>query len=112
MAIIFVGSSVPGSSAPGLLDIPHMDKALHLVEYALLGFLLGRALRPDGAVRWLASVLPAAIALVFGLSDEVHQIAVPERDFSLWDLAADGLGSLLGALAWWRLRAGRTETRR
>jgi VanZ family protein len=80
--------------------VPGGDKTAHLCEYAVLGFLLARALRRSrpslggGAVVALAALLGAA----YGASDEFHQSFVPERTASLGDLAADGTGALLGAL--------------
>ncbi len=78
------------------------DKIAHLVEYAGFGFLLMRILRylqPETAyVKHLFWVLTAA--LIYGLSDEFHQYFVPNRQFSLMDLLADGAGGYLGARLW------------
>ncbi|HAP31846.1 MAG TPA: hypothetical protein DCQ14_02135 [Firmicutes bacterium] len=34
----------------------------------------------------------------FGLTDELHQLAVPGRDFELTDLLANGIGALAGVM--------------
>lgn len=78
------------------------DKIAHLLEYSGFGFLLMRILRylePEAEyVRHLIWVLSAA--LIYGLSDEIHQYYVPNREFSWMDLLADGAGGYLGARVW------------
>ena len=90
--------SDPGSLSP--FEVP--DKIAHLLEYAGFGFLLMRLLvylEPDwGSVQYLLWVLSGA--LIFGLSDEIHQYFVMGRVFSWMDLAADGAGGYLGARLW------------
>jgi len=94
---IFINSS--GPSAVTLPPFPHADKLAHLAAYALMGWLVLRALvitlnQPPTSRLFLAAAL---IAALYGASDELHQGLVPARDSSLADLAADGLGSVLGA---------------
>jgi len=86
MAAIFALSSLPGSEVG--LPSP-WDKLAHLVEYALLGFLLGR-----GTGR---AALAFAVAALYGATDELHQAFVPGREASLFDWFADALGAALGA---------------
>ncbi len=78
------------------------DKIAHLLEYAGFGFLLMRILRylePEAEyVKHLIWVLTAA--LIYGLSDEIHQLYVPNREFSWMDLLADGAGGYIGARVW------------
>jgi VanZ family protein len=78
------------------------DKIAHLLEYSGFGFLLMRILRylePEADfVKHLFWVLSAA--LIYGLSDEFHQLYVPNREFSWMDLLADGAGGYLGARVW------------
>jgi len=90
--------SDPGHLSP--VAIP--DKIAHLIEYAGFGFLLLRllsALEPEGeVVKHLIWVLSGA--LLYGLSDEIHQYYVPGREFSWMDLLADGAGGYFGARLW------------
>ena len=82
---------------PPKVEIPFIDKFVHLVEYGVLGFLFYRALK----VSKLASrvfLLAMIFSLLYALSDEVHQLFVPGRVFDLWDLAADSLGVISVAL--------------
>lgn len=95
----------PASLSP--FAIP--DKIAHLLEYAGLGFL---GLRYLAARRGAAAMMPAlpwvvAGAALYGLSDELHQLLVPGREFSGMDLLADGAGAYAGArfyMLYWRLR--------
>ena len=85
-----------------LSPFPVPDKIAHLLVYTGFGFLLMRMLvflKPEqDVVRQLIWVLSAA--LLYGLSDEVHQYFVPGREFSWMDLLADGAGGYLGARLW------------
>ena len=75
------------------------DKVLHMVEYAVLGGLLYRALRWGTNEFWGSAAVPLAVlfASLYGMSDEVHQSLVPFRDSSWLDWVADVIGSAMGA---------------
>lgn len=79
----------------------HADLAVHVVEYGLFGFLLGRALWHHGMF-WRAPkrlfFLVVLIGAIYGATDEFHQSFVPHRDASASDFAADTVGVALGAL--------------
>lgn len=100
------------SSSSNLPDLPKglNDKGAHLLLYCGFGFLLARALAGGLGRRVPAWVLPFVVllAMAYGVSDEVHQLFVPHRQFDLLDLAADAAGALLGAgLLWvWGIIAG------
>jgi VanZ family protein len=96
---IFAASSTRGSKLPGGW-LPGMDKAVHAAIYALLAALVARAhwLRSGGAPTGRSLVALAGLALAYGVTDEVHQLFVPGRQFELADLAADALGAALGVL--------------
>jgi len=93
------------SSASNLPDLPKgfTDKVAHLLLYCGLGFLLARALAGGLGQRVPAWVPPLVVLLsvAYGVSDEVHQFFVPNRQFDLLDLAADAAGAALGAGALW-----------
>jgi VanZ family protein len=109
MAVIFVLSSRPPPRA--VTDLGVRDTFLHLVEYAVLGFLLARlvaVLRGDVSLA-ITVCLPAVLGTLYGLSDEWHQSFVPGRDASSADAVMDAAGAFLGALAHWVLvRASRS----
>ncbi len=73
------------------------DKALHGIEYSVLGWLCFRAFcRGAGAwaaghAMWLAIVA----STLYGITDEIHQAFVPMREPSGWDVVADSIGATL-----------------
>lgn len=71
-------------------------KLAHAGEYALLGWLVSRALRRSGVGRRRALAAAVVICLSYAMSDEWHQSFVSGRHGSLVDVAVDGFGSLLG----------------
>jgi VanZ family protein len=75
------------------------DKALHVVEYAVLGGFCYRALRWGTNESWGNAAFPLAVlfASLYGISDEVHQSFVPFRESSWQDWAADTIGAVIGA---------------
>jgi tetratricopeptide (TPR) repeat protein len=78
------------------LRYPGIDKPAHLVQYAVVflavWWLLG-ALAVRHEVRTAAA---ASIAFLLGLGDELFQRLVAGRSFEVADMAANGLGVLLG----------------
>jgi VanZ family protein len=105
MALIFFLSSQKGGSGLGI-PAP-WDKAAHAVEYGLLGFLLCRGL---GWARW-HWVLAWIVAVVYGVTDEIHQSLVPGRDASPWDALADAAGGLMGVVLSIRFFSGKVHGR-
>ncbi len=80
----------------------------HFSEYAILAFLFFRAMHYPAAKRpgsYSESTHPnlrrltglvILFTMLYALSDETHQLFVPEREFQLFDLTIDLLGTLLG----------------
>lgn len=102
MVLIFYLSSQPleGWELP---DVWNIDKIFHMIEYGVLGILWLRALNERVSLRglkWLAFIF----TLLYGVSDEVHQMFVPNRSSSIFDVMADGLGGWLGVWVYSRLR--------
>ena len=84
------------------LSIPHGDKVLHALLYGPLAILTYRAFRSAGST-WSAThamFLAVAASTAYGMTDEFHQAFVPMRDANVWDLLADGIGSVTGAWCW------------
>lgn len=83
----------------------HLDKVLHLIEYAGLGVLLCRALALGGSGlaprrAWAVAV---GVGALWAASDELHQAFVPRRTPDPLDFAVDCLGLALGAGLYWAL---------
>ena len=81
-------------------------KCAHLTEYAILALLLWRALRKPvkGDTRpWRGSEARLALVLValYSATDEIHQLFVPGRQGSVWDVLLDTTGAAIGLLLLW-----------
>ncbi len=91
--IIFYASSRPDLKPT--LDIAHVDKALHVLEYLVFGFLLARASAHQWPEVRIIQVVTIC-SLLYGISDEYHQSFVPGRDAGVSDVIADTIGGFLG----------------
>ncbi|MFA5410908.1 MAG: VanZ family protein [Candidatus Omnitrophota bacterium] len=98
MVAIFYFSSLPGRDIPRLF--PLQDVLFHISLYALLAYFLARALRNTYSKLTLLKTVSLAVffGTLYGISDEFHQLFVPERCFSAFDLFTDGIGSFIGSL--------------
>ncbi len=100
MALIFTISSFE-VAVPGVDRLPFRDKAIHFVEYGVLGWLCARAAAqswPSVPIR-RTFAFAVFVSTLYGLSDEVHQALVPGRSSELADVVADFVGSIAGAAA-------------
>ncbi len=98
-AAIFIFSSI--SKPPKALELfPYSDKVLHLMEYAIFGFLMIRALCSLKLNKNLLFLRLAAVVIVlfYGFTDEIHQYFVPGRDMDIFDCLSNGLGALIGQM--------------
>ena len=99
-ALIFFLSSQPGEAFPDVTFLPNADKAVHVLEYALLAGLVTRALCNYA---WRTHTVSASIeslvtCFVFGVLNEFHQLSVPDRSFEWGDLGANAVGIGLGII--------------
>ncbi len=105
--LLYVTVIVSLSAQPHLqppLNLRHVDKALHLLEYGGLGVLLARALRHSLRVRvpGIAAMMALGIGMAVGAGDEYFQSFIPGRESSVFDFLADSLGIALAQLAYLR----------
>jgi VanZ family protein len=101
-AVIFCFSA--RSAAPHVSQDPPVQLAVqklgHATEYAILAFLLFRALRRGHRLPVRDAALCAALlAALYGVSDEWHQSFVPGRQCLLSDMAIDATSGALAATA-------------
>lgn len=89
----------------GALEEAGADKLVHLALFAVQAFLSYRWLRSAGVSSPGAWTLVATV--VYGALTEILQVPIPDRHGDLRDLAADGLGALLGTMLAFRWRRGR-----
>ena len=102
--LVFILSSIHGKELN--TGPPGFDKFLHLIEYLILSSLLYNALKASFLYLDLKLLLWFAffLATLYAISDEIHQIFVPMRQFDVMDIAFDGIGAFLGS--YWFYRKG------
>ena len=79
------------------VNITHLDKILHIIEYSILGYLLIRTYNATASLNYKKLFLLALLTgfLVGGL-DEYYQSFLIYRQSSLLDLTADIIGVVMG----------------
>ncbi len=99
MGLIFFASSKSRLPCPeGFLG---WDKLHHAAAYAVLSALVMRAVRRTFSCRLIVAAIVAIIVTAsYGAIDELHQWYVPGRTFDLFDLVADSVGALVGAIVY------------
>ncbi|MFH0907000.1 MAG: VanZ family protein [bacterium] len=95
---IFFLSNQPDlkSSLPGQWDFI-LRKLAHISEYAILFFLLTRALFGHQISRKKVFVLSVALSIGYAISDEYHQSFIQGRHGSAQDVLIDSAGVFLSA---------------
>lgn len=76
---------------------------MHGVVFLVLGLLAQNAVNKSGARGMKAVAISLAICVIYGITDEIHQLFVPGRAFQVSDLAMDAIGSIIGIAAVWSL---------
>ncbi len=81
-----------------------LRKSAHVTEYAILGFLLYRTFLNSIDFEWhpRAAIWSVAVAALYALTDEFHQLFELGRKASLMDCGIDTAGALLGMLGIYR----------
>jgi len=107
MLVIFITSSIPED------DFPHVEfwgwaKLIHLIYYGVLCLLCQRAMRAQTRFPALARhayLLGVVFAVLYGVSDEFHQLSTPGRHGQATDVLIDCLGAILfiGGLGVYRM---------
>ena len=93
MGLIFYLSS---KSLPLPPLVHGTDKIIHASVYFLLAVLLYFSFLKSGLRKRLL-MISAVFAVIYGISDELHQYYVPGRIASIGDAIADSLGALIGS---------------
>lgn len=91
--LIFYVSSIPGSEVPTIgIDL----SPIHIPEFYILSYLLFRALKTNNGDKPLTSAfLAIIISTMYGILDEIHQLFVSGRIFSIYDILLNLMGSLI-----------------
>lgn len=112
MMLIWKMSSQPHNA---YVELPNssvdrfIKESLHLVEFAILYLLFVWAANFNNKFTPMSNMLFAVIAVLYGLTDEIHQSFVPYRSATLIDLVKDTTGV---AIAYYiiRKRLGTTSS--
>ncbi len=98
MGVIFAFSSLPSREIPSLFAFE--DIVFHLLAYAILAYSFCQALNStfSGLVMPQLIIYSIIFCVTYGISDEYHQLFVPGRCCSGFDISIDGLGGFFGSL--------------
>lgn len=110
MIVIYIGSSIGGVPRVGGKAIDGMvHRAAHLIEFAVLGALILRAVsNGTRAIARREMIITLIIVALYGASDEFHQRFTPGRSSEFVAVLFDALGGLIGMLVWrWFRRISR-----
>ncbi|MGR3295169.1 MAG: VanZ family protein [Candidatus Bathyanammoxibius sp.] len=111
-AVLFWASSRPNPLIPFIIPIPHADKGIHFMKFAVLSYLICWAQEPSeravGRIIW-AAVLATS---VYGALDEFHQSFTPGRTPEVADWMAATLGAVAAGFLWLKRRPGRLTSLR
>jgi hypothetical protein len=102
-ALIFKFSSgaVPITSPIYWQDFT-IKKIGHMLLFGVLAVLVYRGLIGQGVPRKKAAIWAVAISLVYGMTDELHQIFTQGREARVRDVVVDGIGSSLSIYIFYR----------
>ena len=98
VGIFWVSSLSFGSGVPGIDIVPIL---YHILSFFVLATFLLISL--VGGQRKRLFVLGIVLAIVYGVSDELHQFFVPGRYMSLFDIFLDGIGVIFAAMIYFIL---------
>lgn len=96
---IFYMSSLSNPPSPGWA---YSDVVFHFAEYLGFGLILLMAARSWGVGKAFETAL--AFAVFYAVSDEIHQLFVPYRSCSFFDVLVDSVGALAGTGLYARIR--------
>jgi VanZ family protein len=99
----------PNMGAEGVERLVFVSrKCAHLTEYAILAVLIWMAwvhgeVAAQPRWNWRAGGVVLSIAALYAATDEVHQLFVPKRQGSVWDVLLDTFGAGCGLFLVWLL---------
>jgi VanZ family protein len=103
MALIYFLSSQSTLPLPGVSWLDQLiGIAGHFFEYAVLGFLVTRALPGDAGLSRVRLAVALLWCAAYALSDEWRQSFVPNRTMDALDWIVDVLGATAGCAAFFR----------
>jgi len=101
--LIIVVSSISKLPDPKI-EFEYLDKLAHFGEYFLFFLLTYRALANIRSRRFFSVyIVSILLSIIFAALDEYHQSFVKGRQSDIYDLGADTIGIVLGALLYYLL---------
>lgn len=102
MAVIFFWSSQPKVAFSGNYWVSFaFFKTLHIIEYGILFVLWRFAFGKKNTAGRDAAI----IAILYGVSDEIHQGFIPGRESRIRDIAIDAIGVII----FWKIILSKVE---
>jgi len=92
--IIFIYSATPKPPEPFIV-VHATDWIKHIAEYLILSFLVFFAFKNSKSFEDYPALYTIIFVVLFAVSDEIHQLFVPGRYFSVLDILADSFASIL-----------------
>ncbi len=101
---VYTASSIPSPNIPALGT--YTDKVIHFGVYGILCWLAHVAFHHQSniSVKKYSLFVAMIFTIVFGLSDEFHQLYTPGRSAELLDIAADTFGGAVYSAIYLRFR--------
>ena len=92
---IFTVSSIPSTRLPAF--IAYTDKLVHAGVFGVLCWLLHVAFyfQPNPTLRKWSRMLALGLTMLYGATDEYHQLFIPGRSTDFFDFVADSSGGAL-----------------
>ena len=105
MGLIFAASATPGSDLPkfGGWDI-FAKKGGHMMGYALLAASYFHVINNGKKIKLIQFFGAVFLAILYSITDELHQVLTPGRTPSPWDVCIDATGSIVGLGLWCYIR--------
>lgn len=94
---IFILSSIPGDNFPEV-DFKYTDKLVHAAVYLVLCLLFFYSLKNQSKnvkLKRFAAEFAVLFTVLYGITDEIHQYFVPNRNCELSDWIADAAGAVI-----------------
>jgi VanZ family protein len=95
-ALIFWLSAIPGLSVTTGTEELILRKGAHFCIYAVLAMACWRGMGFHGLTGRRRIGAAWLLAVAYAITDELHQISVPTRVGSPWDVAVDAAGAACG----------------
>ena len=101
---IFVASTIPASKLTALVN--YSDKVVHAGVFGTLCWLLHVGLfhQSNTVLKKYSLLIAIFITMLYGLSDEYHQMFTPGRSTDFFDLVADTVGGIVYAMIYLRFK--------